>query len=114
MTDVLATRGRLRQLLGGASKGPWVWDDARRDREDGTLYVPQGSHLGETLIALDDTYENSRVDCELVDAALNALPRLLDALDTAQEALSCLAETADHESAQYAGHMLSKFRKAAP
>lgn len=40
-------------------------------------YVPQGAHLGETLISLDDTYENSQADCDFIAHAREDVPSLL-------------------------------------
>lgn len=73
-TDIEA----IAKLLSEATPGPWEWDGAQYVGHGETLpYVPQGSHLGQTLISLDDTYENSRADCALVAALLNAAPALL-------------------------------------
>lgn len=61
---------RLEQLTKARSREPLVWD-----RKNGRVF--QGSHLGQTLIALDDTYENSQADCEYIEAACEALPALV-------------------------------------
>lgn len=63
---------RLLKLL---TKGRLEWDgkrepakfDGEPDPFNGCPYVPQGSHLGETLICLDDTYENSAQDCAAIE-----------------------------------------------
>ena len=60
----------LEQLTKARSKGPLVWE-----RKDGRVF--QGSHLGETLIALDDTYDGSQEDCEFIEAACEAVPELV-------------------------------------
>lgn len=36
------------------------------DKEEEYFYVPQESYLGETLICLSDTYENSAIDCLVI------------------------------------------------
>jgi hypothetical protein len=58
---------------------PWEWDREQRD-DDPHPYVPQCSYLGDTMIALADTYEGSRQDCAYVKHAVNAYPRLVAAL----------------------------------
>lgn len=88
----------LDALAAKATPGPWEWDDTRPDDSGLLPYVPQGSHLGNTLICLDDTYENSREDCALVEAlrnnyaSLSALIRRQgEALEIARDALMRLA-----------------------
>lgn len=61
---------RLERLVSSRSREPLVWE-----RKNGRVF--QGSHLGQTLIALDDTYEDSQVDCEFIEAACEALPALV-------------------------------------
>jgi len=61
---------RLEKLIAARSKGPFKWD-----RKSGRVF--QGSHLGETLIALDDTYDGSQEDCDYIEAACETLPELI-------------------------------------
>jgi hypothetical protein len=46
----------------------WTWTGRTDDGE--YVYVPQGSYLDNTLIALEDTYENSGNDCDFITASL--------------------------------------------
>jgi hypothetical protein len=62
---------RLSELEAKATPGPWKWESEGRR-------IPQGSYLGETLITLGDTYENSNVDCELVAVLRNNAKALLE------------------------------------
>jgi hypothetical protein len=39
------------------------------------VHVPQGSHLGETLITLDDDYEGSGEDCLFIQSLLKLAMR---------------------------------------
>lgn len=41
------------------------------------MYVIQGSHFANTLICLDDTYENSGTDCLLIQKLIQNLPDIL-------------------------------------
>jgi hypothetical protein len=69
---------------------PWKWERSKRDPE----YIPQGSFLGETMIALTDTYEGSDRDCTFVERAVNAFDPLVSAL----ERLIDNVETGSYES----------------
>jgi hypothetical protein len=79
----LADIERLERLERAATPGQWEWDNKKGpddwEREHGMIlpYVPQCSHLGHTLIALDDTYENSREDCALLEELRNNAKALL-------------------------------------
>lgn len=66
----MADLDKLEAIIAARSSEPLVWE-----RKNGRVF--QGSHLGETLIALDDTYENSDEDCEYIEAACAALPELV-------------------------------------
>ena len=68
---------RMKLLEARAKPGPWNWDKRRVD-EDGYVFIPQCAYLGGTLISLADTYENSGIDCDLLAAARNCLPALLE------------------------------------
>ena len=57
-----------------ATEGPWEW--ARWYSGDPSR-VFQGSHLGETLICLDNTYENCQADCVFIENARTDIPKLL-------------------------------------
>ncbi len=52
-----------------ASETEWDWSGRKVDSQDGYVYIPQGSHLGNTLICLGDTYENSAKDCDFISQA---------------------------------------------
>ncbi len=80
---------KLELLDREATPGPWKWDRALKNRD----YIAQGSYLGETLITLGDTYENSGADCLLLETLRNALPAILEALRAGQK----LRGTADSE-----------------
>ena len=71
---------------------PWKWQ--RLDQsisEDGSkVYVPECTYLGETLIALMDTYENSGFDCLLIQEALQYLKPLLEEVKKLREILDKL------------------------
>lgn len=66
-----------------ATKGPWQWDPQRDPYPNGTgeadlpPYIPQGSHLGDTLIGMDDTYEGSDRDAAFIAHARTDVPRLV-------------------------------------
>lgn len=46
---------------------PPKWEDIHScDDDDWCPYVPQGSHLGDTLIVMDDTYEGSGHDAYFI------------------------------------------------
>lgn len=69
----------LLALYDKTSEHIWEWENLEIETDDeGThIYVPQGSHLGDTLIALDDTYETSGEDCLYIQEACKAAPRLI-------------------------------------
>lgn len=90
MTAPLMTAAELvelERLEKEATPGPWEWSDSSRDPDEPNElpYVPQGSTLGDTLIMLDDTYENSRADCAIIAALRNAFPALLATVRALQE-----------------------------
>lgn len=67
------------------------WSDAHAPEDGETVgYVPQGSHLGETLISLADTYENSREDCAFLAAARTDVPLLCDRVEALERVLEGL------------------------
>ena len=49
---------------------PQEWSRRKVD-DEGYVYIPQGSYLGDTLVMLGDTYENSAKDCDYVALAAN-------------------------------------------
>ena len=51
------------------------WDGLEAPDEDGYTFIPQGSHLGNTLIALDDNYEESGADCLFIQGLIAAFRR---------------------------------------
>ena len=73
------------------SKGSWRWEGTSKGENGGPPYVPQGSHLGSTLISLDDTYENAPYDCAFIASSrtnvlkLVAYARALEAQFLSQE-----------------------------
>jgi len=82
----------LRAAAEAASDCEWAWD-GMRVASDGHVYVPECSHLGETLISLDDTYENSGNDCAFIAAAdPSTVLALLDRLARAETALRAMVD----------------------
>ena len=55
---------------------PWEWDGRA-----------QGSHLGNTLIALDDDYEGHHEDMAFIEAACNGYEEALREIQRLQKAL---------------------------
>lgn len=88
-TKLHRIKSALRESIEIASKatdGPWTWTD-QQEEENELPYVPQCSYLGDTLICLADTYENSREDCAFVSHARTMTPLACKALLTAIEGL---------------------------
>src|SRR5262245_39786051 len=56
---------------------PLEWGDRTEDNDDGYGYIPQGSYLGDTLITLADTYENSAEDCDYIALAANTAAEII-------------------------------------
>lgn len=85
---------RLKELDTKATKGPWCWNPKKNyDSYPGEFpSIPQGSHLGETLISLDDTYEQSKEDCALVEELRNALPSIIAELEASRKLIATLAD----------------------
>ncbi len=63
--DDLVDLDALDALDASATEAPWAWEHRRVD-SDGYVYIPQGSTLGETMIMLNDVYEGSANDCDLL------------------------------------------------
>ncbi len=72
----------LRRLREAGTAGEWEWDAAAPGEPP---HIHQGAHLGDTLIALDNTYEGSDIDCALVAAAVNSLLPLVEVAEAAEE-----------------------------
>lgn len=49
------------------------WEGLKIDSD--LIYVPQGSHLGETLIMFDDNYEGSGEDALFISEVLKAFEK---------------------------------------
>ncbi len=64
--DIKAIKKRLSKI-----PKSWAWD-----KDDD--YVHQGSHLGNTLISLDDTYEKAQEHCDFIENAPRDIQSLLD------------------------------------
>lgn len=79
------------EIASKATKGPWTWTD-QQDEENELPYVPQCSYLGDTLICLADTYENSREDCAFLAHARTMTPLVCKALLLAIEGLELIHE----------------------
>ncbi len=79
------------ELSDKATPAPWEWTDESKD-DDALPYVAQCAYLGDTLITLCDTYENSREDCALASRSRNLTPKMVRALLTTIDAI----ETALH------------------
>lgn len=74
-----------------ATEGPWQWTD-QQNEENELPYIPQCSYLGDTLICLADTYENSREDCAFLAHARTMTPLACKALLLAIEGLELIHE----------------------
>ena len=79
------------EIASKATEGPWTWTD-QQDEENELPYVPQCSYLGDTLICLADTYENSREDCAFLAHARIMTPLACKALLLAIEGLELIHE----------------------
>lgn len=88
MTNDLA---ELKRLYAAATPGEWEWSE-RVVHDDGHVYIPQGSHLGETLIALDNSYEHSAEDCDFIAAIHNAFPAMCAEIERLRAALENLMD----------------------
>jgi hypothetical protein len=60
-------------------KRDWKWNPVNT-RKDGTVYVPECSQFGDTLIMLEDTYEGSDEDCLYIEAACEFVPYVAERL----------------------------------
>ena len=78
MTD----RTELRRLLDEATPGPWEAEGSQLWGPDGVLVAAVREHS--TIV--------DRPDAQLIAAAVNALPGLLDQLDAAEAALARVRE----------------------
>jgi hypothetical protein len=93
----------LERLHAEATPAPWHWEDRHMAGRD---YVPQGAALGETLIMLGDTYENSTEDCHLLEGLRNNAAALLSAARFAEKAKGFFREHAGNLRA--AGYSLDQ------
>lgn len=96
-TKLNRIKSALRESIEIASKatdGPWTWTD-QQEEENELPYVPQCSYLGDTLICLADTYENSREDCAFLSHARTMTPLACKALLTAIEGLEWVFDHTD-------------------
>lgn len=66
----------LRIIAAVDSDNTWEWERMDiEETEDGPyVYVPECAYLGDTLIVLTDTYENSGNDCLYVQTACKEFP----------------------------------------
>lgn len=92
---------RLRELLSKATPLPWVWDD----REDQIVAVDRVSRFDHVASGIPVGYENTGVaiseeDRDLVIAAVNELPGLLDAVDPTPAAIRALFDALPDETAR--------------
>lgn len=69
--ETLARLNEIRARDEARTAGEWKWDRSRSGS------IGECSHLGDTLIALDDTYENYEADCEFLEGATIDIPALL-------------------------------------
>jgi hypothetical protein len=58
------------------------WAGLKYDEEDDRWYAPECSYLGSSLIALEDTYENSGNDCNFLANARKDIEFLLNEITT--------------------------------
>jgi hypothetical protein len=82
MTAIDQIKQELRDIIelsDKATPAPWKWTDESKD-DDALPYVAQCAYLGDTLITLCDTYENSREDCALASRSRNLTPKMARAL----------------------------------
>lgn len=78
--NILDQMAEVEKAAEKATPRPWEWDGLNRDRvdpENTFIWVPQGSHLGDTLITLDDTYEGSGEDCDYIALVANHTPDII-------------------------------------
>lgn len=93
------------EIASKATEGPWTWTD-QWSEENELPYVPQCSYLGDTLICLADTYENSREDCAFLAHARTMTPlackALLAAIEGLEQALNGVGSTDNFMSVENA------------
>lgn len=83
-----AGRAELRELLSKATRpAPWAYGED----EDGEANIYWQPNSGSRLIHDLSEWDGADEDAELLVAAVNALPKLLDALDQAEERLDSMA-----------------------
>lgn len=87
----MATASKLRALLAAATPGPWYTSDNYDVGEfAGYVYAPNAT------VATDAT----DTDAALIVAAINALPRLLDVVEAAEDAVDARCSCAACDEAQ--------------
>lgn len=83
----------IEQRLDGLEDKDWEWD-GREEEDDGFIYHPQGSYLGQTLICLGDTYEDDHLDLDFIARAPRDMEYLLSELKRVRARLAEVV--ADH------------------
>jgi len=82
MTDEIA---RLRELLAKATAGQWEWEDYVADGKRSSLLVGKDY----SVLRHAAHWTMTEADRELITAAVNALPALLDRLEAAERPEPC-------------------------
>jgi hypothetical protein len=83
-------RSELRRLTEAATPGPWhaLIDNYGEDTWPGSMFITNDPSEGQAALGRDFTQDDAR----LIVAAVNALPGLLDALDSRDAQLAKLRE----------------------
>ena len=73
---------RLIQLFAKTNftDGDTAWDGIKVDKEDGHVYVPQGSTLGDTLIGMVDVYERGGDDAMFIQQVIKFYKEVYDVI----------------------------------
>lgn len=85
---------RLRELEAKATPGPWYWNE-RKVSDDGYVYIPQGSYLGDTLVCLGDSYEGYQADLDLLSELRNHCKTLLTIAEAGEVLYTLLREAGE-------------------
>lgn len=105
MTDLDA----LEKLAREATQAEWAWDGMTVDAEDGYVYVPECSYLGETAICLSHVYEGGGRDCAFIAAANpQAILALISTLRSRDAEVAGLRRALERQTEHIAAHAAAR------
>lgn len=93
---------RIIELDAVATDGPWEWGDTQDDDDESYPYIPECSYLGDTLVCMAGSYENSREDGALLAASRTIAPAAARALLAAIEVLWDISMEGDYADSRVA------------